>query len=248
MVFTGVVGLVGGTLVVVACSDNSTTTSSGGVPSVDDNRDTGSSGSSGNPNPPPPPPGDDGGGDGAGPDCTYVPKIRDNSTGFFCAFVDKVDAGPDGGDNRYCTATQICCDTGDTLSDGGHEPSFCGTDAVKPAADETATCAASAATFGSTFTKGSTYECGDKSNCGAGQFCVLYSTGLTFKALNTNGGHNITGCGAVYASATTSGSKCVPGNYTLQAGDYHLCGTTDTCAAGTCTPFSEFFRDMAYCK
>jgi len=201
------------------------------------------------PTPPvqPPPPPDTDGGDG-GVDCTFAPKVRDNSTGFFCAFADKVDAGPDGGDSRYCTATQICCNPNDLLGDGGHEPSYCGDDPTKPTANATATCAAAAGAHNSAFTAGSTFECADKSNCPGTDFCVLYSTGLNFKALNSNNGHNIAGCGAIYASATQSGTKCVPAGYTLAAGDYRLCGTTDTCAAGTCTPFSEFFRDLAYCK
>jgi len=74
----------------------------------------------------------------------------------------------------------------------------------------------------------------------------MYGTGITFADLNSNGGHNIKGCGAIYAK-NIAGTKCVTGT-TVGAGEFRLCGTTDTCTAGTCTAFSGFFRDLAYCK
>ena len=251
--FAGGVCVVGGALVAAACSSSSST-SSGGVPNVDANTDTGSTPPP--PPPPPPPPGSGDGGDG-GVDCMAVPKIRDNTNGFYCAFAPTIDAGPDGGNDKYCSATEVCCNTSATYADGGHYDSYCATDSPKPATDEPAVveCTAGAATanggLGSAWDGGDTWECADKNNCPSGDFCVAYAESgktLSFATLNKNNGKDITGCGAIYAK-NIGGTKCVAGNYTLAAGELHLCGKTDDCVGGsTCTPFSGFFRDLAYCK
>jgi hypothetical protein len=246
VVFVSGAGLVAGACVFIACGSDSSSTS-GGLPTVDAaGKDTGN-----NPPvqpPPPPPPVDTDGGDG-GVDCTAVPKVRDNATEFYCAFVPKL---ADGGSASYCNNTQLCCNPGGKYSDGGFFDSFCAADTPKPGADLQALCTAGAAGAGSAYDGGSTFECADKNNCGAGQICVMTGTGITFATLNKNGGKDITGCGAVYAKTPTGSNLatkcCTPGAGCPGTGEYHLCGTTDTCAAGTCTPFSGFFRDLAYCK
>ncbi len=242
VVFTGGVCLAGGAWLIVACSSDSST-SSGGVANVEAGGDTG-----GNPPPPPPPPGSGDGGDGGGgADCTAIPKIRDNSNGFYCAFVPKL---PDGGKQDYCSNTQECCGPGKN-SDGGFPDSYCTADDPKPNADPVMNCANSAADAGSTWNagSGSTFECADKNNCGSGQICVLTGTGITFQPLTKNAGKDVTGCGAVYAKGATGTRCCTPGADCPKAPDEkHLCGMTDTCATGTCTPFSGVFRDLAYCK
>jgi hypothetical protein len=243
--FAGGACVVGGALVVVACSSSSSNPTT--VPTVDANgTDTG-----GNPPPPPPPGGDGGDGGEGGVDCMAVPKIRDNATEFYCAFVPRL---PDGGSaSEYCNNTQLCCNPGGKYPDGGYFDSFCTDDLTKPAASGDALCLAGAAAAGSAWDAGgnggSNFECADKNNCGAGQICVMTGNSITFATLNKNNGKDITGCGAIYAKNITGTRCCTPGAGTCPgAGEYHLCGTTDTCAAGTCTPFSGYFRDLAYCK
>ena len=242
VVFSGGVALVGGALVFIACSSDSSSSSSSGGSNIDANRDTG-----GNPpQPPPPPPGDDGG-DGSAPDCTAVPKVRDNTMEFYCAFVPRL---PDGGSaSEYCGNTDVCCNPSGKYADGGFFNSYCTADPTKGTGTEQTACASGAAGAGSAWDGGDSFECADKNNCGGGQICVMTGTGITFATLNKNGGKDITGCGAIYAKNITGTRCCTPGAGTCPApSEYHLCGTTDTCATGTCTPFSGFFRDLAYCK
>jgi hypothetical protein len=255
VLFVGGVGVMTSVLVAAACSSDSST-SSGALPGVDANTDTNSP----PPPPPPPPVGDDGGdgGDG-GVDCSKAPKLRNNTTDYYCAFVDKGDGGGgfDGGNPEYCGNDELCCNPGGLYADGGHFPSYCAPDPAsnKPSGNPDAVCAAESATKNSAWDAGGnggdTYECADKNNCGAGKVCCMYDNGtaIQFADLLKSGSTPIpAACGAKYAknikgTKCETGTTCAPG-----AGEYVMCSLTDTCAAGTCTPFSGFFRDLGYCK
>lgn len=243
--FVGAASLAGAGLVMVACgTDNGTATP---VPGVDAAKgDTGTKDTGTNPDPDGSIP--DGGTDA---DCTNNPQLRDNSTGFRCAF-KAADAGADA--SPTCGNAEECCNT-ESKTTG---PGFCATGKGEDK------CVAQMPT-GSTYVagKGRLWECADKAACGATEICCMISDPAQL-ALDPK---NVVNIGKTLASDTRhpaacnvarvfkeGGSRCkapTAGNCPL-ATDIKLCSLTDNnCGAGTkCTPFVDFtnFVDRGYCK
>jgi len=250
VVFVGGAGLIGGSLIAVACGSDSTSTS-GPLPTAN-KPDTGT------PPPPPPvgptpPPVSPDGGDGG--DCSKAPKLRDNTNGFYCAFVSKdagddANPGADGGNNSYCTNTETCCNPRKSPA-GTFPDSYCAgpTEAKGTATSGDTACSTFAAAHGFNWIGaadgGSSWECADKAGCAAGSVCCMTGTGVnvgksTDKSIPAS-------CGALQAYKE-NGTRCEVGT-NCAAGEVKLCSTNDmNCGSGVCTPFAGLFRDLAYCK
>jgi hypothetical protein len=250
-VFAGGSILVASGLFAAACGTDNGGTTSGTLPTAE------AGGDRGNNPPPPPPPSGDGGLDGqTDPDCGNAPKLRTNTTDFFCAFVAKDAAAPDGGDNRYCKNDEVCCNPS-TKSDGTNfDPSYCTADPTKGTVATSGDTACKAGAPGFTYTKGSNWECADKNNCAAGKVCCLTTGGVDNNGNDAGGNVNIgkstdksipTACNALQAfkqGGTRCATSCAAGT------EIQLCSNSDTnCGAGqTCTAFSGFFRDLGVCR
>jgi hypothetical protein len=193
--------------------------------------------------------GGDGGDDGGNLDCTKAPKLRTNTTDFYCAFVDKdggtaVNPEADGGDVAYCHNDQVCCDPS-TKTGANFDPSYC----AHKAGTGLAACTAGAGPLGFTWTAGSTWECADKNNCTSGEVCCLTSAdaGAPVNIGKSTDKNIPAGCNALQAfkqGGTRCAASCAAGT------EIKLCSNSDqNCGAGTtCTPFAGFFRDLGYCR
>ena len=234
-------------MLVAACSSDSSS-SSDVVPTVEAGKKDGTS--------TPPPPGTTDGGDldaTTAADCSQAPKLRDNTNGFFCAFVAR-DAGQDAaadadaGNPQYCHNNEVCCNSGKD-DQGNFGDSFCQFDPNKGNNPNTGgnACANHAGWIPD---GGSTWECADKNNCPSNQVCCLFTQpGATS---NVNIGKTTdksipASCDALQAfkqGGTRCAASCTAGS------EIKLCSKTDdNCGAGTtCTPFRGLFRDLAYCK
>jgi hypothetical protein len=263
-VFGGGSILVAGGLFAAACGDSGTT--SGALPVAEAGGDNQVP-----PGPPGPPSGDGGNDSATDPDCANVPKLRTNTTDFYCTFVDKAsDAGlADGGDPRYCKNDQICCNPS-TCAGGGvcatgatnHDPSYCAVDPTKGTTlgNGETVCKTAAPGRGYTWVAsngGSSWECADKSNCPNTQVCCMMTAGVAPGTPDAGGNVNVgpapttspipKACNAKQGyktGGTRCAGACAPNT------EIQLCSQTDnSCAAGaTCTPFAGFFRDLAACE
>lgn len=229
-------------LIVAACS---TDNGQQPLPTPDSGKkDTGTASSSSG--------GTDGGTDGssggldASPDCSgvFLPRVRDNSTGFFCPFAPRADAGSEAGvpGDGPCAQDETCCNSGRNGANFG--PSFCATGKGIGACTGDPT-------YGAMFVGdgGSVWECGDSTNCPGGQVCCLTTQP------GANGNVNIgqandpreKACGVLQAykwGGTVCKASCAAGT------EIKMCGDKDkNCAAGTtCTAFEALSRDLAYCR
>lgn len=256
VMFFGATMAVAGGLFAAACGTDNGGTSSGTLPTAE-----GGGGDKPNTPPPPPPPGSGDGGDGGtDPDCSAAPKLRTNTTDFYCAFVNK-DAGTDGGDGgqsaSFCQNNEICCNPS-TKTGSNFDPSFCQFDPTKGGHDVlTAEDVCRQAAPGRGFTwpaadGGSFWECADKNNCPSGKVCCLTSNAGATATNAANIGKSTdksipTACNALQAfkeSGTVCKTSCAAGT------EIQLCSQSDNnCGAGTtCTAFTGFFRDLGVCR
>ncbi len=233
-----------GGLVVAACSTDNGQQS---LPTPDSGKkDTGTGSSSGDPTEGGTP--DGGGPSDAAPDCSglFLPRVRDNSGGFFCPFTPRADAGSEAGvpGDGPCTQDETCCNSG-RKDQNNFGPSFCAT-------GKGAAACTGDGTFGGEFNPdgGSVWECADSTNCAAGQVCCMTTQPGSTQQVNiglTNDSAEKKACGALEAyrfGGTVCRASCQAGS------EIKLCGTKDqNCAAGTtCTPFAVLSRDMGYCR
>lgn len=264
----GCASLIGGGLVVVACgTDNGASTTSvpgkdSGKPNNNGDDDDDKKGDDDDDDATT----EDGGTtkDGSAGNCQYAPKLRDNSKGFYCDFLNRPDGStsPAGNKGKFCDNGETCCNPA-KKADGGFADTFCATSQGENACK----------TYAESNTKdwpadnstaksySSAWECADKSSCGGdGNVCCLYTaTSFTDPKDVVNIGDSqdkdLQGCGAKQAFKA-GGTHCVKGNACPTAGvggkpEIKLCSLSDqNCAAGTtCTPFAQFYsRDFGYCK
>lgn len=184
----------------------------------------------------------DGNADADAPDCSNSPKLRDNTTTFFCPFT-----APGQGN---CANDATCCNPGKN-GVGVFPTSFCGT-----GKDGNNTCAAEAAGHASSYTPGTSWECADKHACAGAEVCCLIQDPARL-ALDPANVLNIANtppsdvkhppaCG-VKRAYNEGGTRC---RAACDAGDIQLCSLSDAnCGAGTtCKPIIAGFRDVGYCK
>lgn len=239
VILVGSTLLSAGGLLLAACSSDSTSGSSGDLPTVEAGKKDGTTSSSSG--------GPDADTDAASSaDCGSAPKLRDNTNGYYCAFVPK-DAGvdaADGGNPSYCHNNETCCSPGKDTG-GGFGTTACVYDPTKTG---NTACAAADPTWAAR-TGNTIWECADKNNCPAGESCWMGT------ALDAGGTVNVgkstdktipAACNALQAYKE-NGTHCA---VTGAAGEIKLCSSSDdNCGAGTtCTPFAGLFRDLGYCK
>ncbi|HVH45581.1 MAG TPA: hypothetical protein VM925_24675 [Labilithrix sp.] len=192
----------------------------------------------------------------AGADCSEAPRLRSNTSGFFCGFFRRDASAPDSGSGSLsaCSNDETCCNPG---KGGGADfpPSFCAkTPHDEKGGDNGQTeCADQADENGSTWnvSGSTTWECGDKNNCDDGQVCCLVTWADAGATDKVNIGKSLdkeipASCGALQAFKQ-GGTKCAA---SCAADQIQLCSTTDDNCTGNqkCTPFTALFRDLAYCK
>jgi hypothetical protein len=246
--------LVTGGFLAAACgTDNGTSNTP--LPTPEAGRDTG-----GNPNPD-----EDGGVEpeddaSTGADCGNAPRLRTNTTTFYCPF-RQGDGGP------YCASDETCCNPGRPAAGANFPPSYCadgkGDGTPQGVLDH---CKAEAAENGSEWPEpgapvlpGRGWECADKNSCGDNQVCCLFTGPEVEGTDKVNIGPHQSQtipkeCNALQAFKA-GGTVCKPAGEGCGAGmgvDFQikLCSLSDdNCGGGTtCTPFQANFRDLGYCR
>lgn len=178
-------------------------------------------------------------------DCGDVPRIANNTEGFYCPFKDR-DAGDGGRLPSTCSNTETCCSPNQV---GGQFPdSYCATARTPNACDQ------QAALFGSTWSAGGVrWECADKRNCpGANQVCCMTTqpdAGGNFNVGATNNDEYPKACGVLegykWGGTVCKANSCAAGTETLMCSGDADCPNNQKCTPFLATGGKRYF---GYCR